>query len=72
VVAQVRRVVHGTFDGSEVVVRATRGTSCHYPFANGRSGLVVGRIREVDGRPFLHPYYVSRRHGFRMTSPLRR
>lgn len=64
--ARIRRVVHGTFSGQSVLVRADRRTSCHYPFSNGRSGLIVGHLREMDGVPVLHPLYVPRRTGFRL------
>lgn len=64
--ARIRRVVHGTFSGRSVLVRADRRTSCHYPFSNGRSGLIVGHLREMDGTQVLHPIYVPRRTGFRL------
>ncbi len=64
--ARIRRVVHGTFSGRSVLVRADRPTSCHYPFSNGRSGLIVGHLREMDSTQVLHPIYVPRRTGFRL------
>lgn len=64
--ARVRRVVHGTFTGRSVRVRADRRSSCHYPFSNGRSGLIVGHLRERDGMPVFQPVYVPRRTGFRL------
>ena len=64
--ARIRRVVHGAFEGSSILVRAPRRTSCHYPFSNGRSGLIVGHVREVRGTPVFHPIFVSRRNGFRL------
>ncbi len=53
--ARVRRVVQGAFEGPSVLVQATRRTSCHYPFSNGRSGLIVGQLRDVGGTPIFFP-----------------
>ena len=65
--ARILRVVRG-----EVPVRSVwvspedGGSSCSYAFANGRNGLLVGRLRNDGSRWVLAPEWVIQRHGFQL------
>ena len=49
----------------EIILRLPVGSSCDAPFANGKSGLVVGIAKErVGGRLVVWPLLVSRYDGF--------
>jgi hypothetical protein len=71
IVARVRKVVAGRHAGDWVRILVRRKTSCSYPFANGRSGLLVGYVRPSsdDGMLVVDPIEVSRRNGFRLVRP---
>ena len=70
--ARVGRVIQGEDPGEFLRVKALQRTSCSHPFANGRAGLVVGRLRrDASGGLVLHPNQVARRNGFRMDRPRR-
>lgn len=54
-VAKVRGIVRGRFDKAEVPV-IFAWTGCSDPFADGTSGLLIGRFaRAADGKPIFYP-----------------
>jgi hypothetical protein len=54
-VAKVRGIVRGRFDKTEVPV-IFAWTGCSDPFADGTSGLIIGRFaRNADGTPIFYP-----------------
>jgi hypothetical protein len=65
--ARILRVIRGNLPGAIIRVSSDGGqTSCDYAFANGRSGLLVGRLRVDKGETVLEPVWVVRRSGFQM------
>jgi len=65
--ARILRVLRGRVLGASIWVSPEDGgSSCSYPFANGRVGLIVGRLGTQGGRRALEPRWVSRRSGFRL------
>jgi hypothetical protein len=54
-VAKVRGIVRGRFDKAEIPV-VFAWTGCSDPFADGTSGLLIGRFaRQADGSPIFYP-----------------
>lgn len=54
-IAKVKGVIRGRFDRSEVPVIYT-WKRCSDPFADGGSGLLIGRFaRQADGSPIFYP-----------------
>lgn len=54
-VAKVRAVIRGRFDRHEVPVVFT-WNRCSQPFADGTSGLLIGRFaKQADGSPIFYP-----------------
>ena len=66
IMAQVKSVVRGPFEGDSVLVRMTERSSCHYPFVNGLSGLIVGHVELSERGPVMQPIYVTRGNDFRL------
>jgi hypothetical protein len=65
--ARIRRLVQGEYRGDFVVLRGGRRHSCYYPFANGRSGLIIGVPLELEGDVLtVRPIEVGRNQRFRL------
>jgi hypothetical protein len=65
--ARVIRAIQGSLPRKSLWISSAGGrTSCHYAFANGRRGLVVGRLTRGKRGAVLEPVWVVRRNGFRM------
>jgi hypothetical protein len=64
--AKILRLVQGKLPARTMPIDLSGQTSCDYPFANGREGLLVARLVERDGRRMLSPIWVVQRNGFRM------
>jgi hypothetical protein len=55
IVARVRGIVRGRFDKQQVPV-IFAWTGCSDPFADGTSGLIIGRFaKNADGTPIFYP-----------------
>ena len=74
--ARVIRMIQGDYDG-ELMILWSEGTSCSNPFANGRSGLIVGiplglengilRVEAVEVSPDRGSYRLP--DGYRVPEP---
>ena len=65
--ARILRVIRGSVPGHSIWVSPRGGrTSCDYPFANGRRGILVGRLATENGRHVIEPIWVVQRDGFRI------
>ena len=65
--AQILRVLHGAIPARSIWVSPKDGqTSCDYAFANGRRGIIVGRLTTHEGGPALEPVWVVQGDGFRL------
>ena len=65
--ARILRVLRGRVPHATIRVIPDEGqSSCHYAFANGRTGLLVGQLRVDKGETVLEPVWVVHRNGFEM------
>ena len=66
--ARILRVIRGEVPARTVWVSSEDGqSSCDYAFSNGARGLLVGRLRQQNGRWVLEPEWVRRGDGYRLT-----
>lgn len=67
IVARVRRVHQGPRDARSLVIRQTVSTDCDWPFANGTSGIVVGKpVGRRGGMLVIEPVMVPKSRGYRL------
>lgn len=65
--ARIRDMIQGEYSGDFLIVRPRFETSCDAPFANGRSGFIVGVADGIEeGVLVVMPIMVSRGDGFRL------
>lgn len=65
--ARIRRTIQGDYQGEFIRLRASVETSCDAPFDNGRSGLIVGYPRGLEGGELvIEPILAQRSDGFKL------